>query len=161
MPAVLLRSETPMRATLPIALPAVFALLTLLGAQAHAQNGAAALMGDHIELRTPISFDVGAPTLDAAGQQVLDEVVRILRMHPDIAVDIGVHSDSTGSSAFNQRITEARARAIQTYLVTHGIAASRIQARGYGEDQPIDTNRTEEGRARNRRVEIAVRRTGS
>lgn len=146
-----------MRATLLTVLSA----LALLAASAQAQNGAAVLMGDHIELRTPIGFDTGTPNLDATGQQVLDEVVRILRMHPDIAVDIGVHTDARGSSAFNQSVSDARARAIQTYLVTHGIAASRIQARGYGEDRPIDTNSTEEGRAHNRRVEIAVRRIGS
>ncbi len=160
MPAVLLRSETLMRATLLSTFAVLTVLAAPLAAPVQAQNGAASLAGDHIELRTPITFDTGTPDMDAAGQQVLDEVVRILRMHPDIGVDIGVHTDSTGSSAFNQRISDARARSIQTYLVTHGIAAARIQARGFGEDRPIDTNSTEEGRSHNRRVEIAVRRLG-
>lgn len=140
---------------------AFFLASTMSVASAHAQNGTAVLAGDHIELRTPITFDAGTPNLTAEGRQVLDEVVRILRMHPDIAVDIGVHSDSTGSSAFNQAQTEAGAQAIRTYLTTHGIAAGRIQAQGYGEDRPIESNRTAEGRARNRRVEFAVRRIGS
>ena len=77
----------------------------LFAAPVHAQNGAAVLAGDHIELRTPITFDTGTANVDAESQQVLDEVVGILRMHPDIAVDIGVHSDSSGSSAFNQAQT--------------------------------------------------------
>lgn len=140
---------------------ASFLVVTFLASAVLAQNRSAVLAGDHIELRTPIEFDTGTPSPSAAGQQILDEVVRILRMHPDIAVDIGVHSDCTGSSAFNQSITDARARAIQLYLVTHGIAASRIRAQGYGETHPIDTNSSAEGRAHNRRVEIAVRRTGS
>jgi OOP family OmpA-OmpF porin len=135
-------------------------LLTLLAASAHAQNGAAVLSGERIELRTPITFDTGTPNVTAEGQQILDEVVRILRMHPEIAIDIGVHSDSSGSSAFNQAQTEARAHAIRIYLTTHGIAARRIQAQGFGETHPIDSNSTAEGRAHNRRVEIAVRRIG-
>lgn len=89
---------------------------------------------------------------------MLDEVVAILRQHSDVSVDIGVHTDGTGSSGFNQALTDGRARAIAVYLTSHGIMRNRVRATGYGETRPIDSNATAAGRERNRRVEITVRR---
>jgi OOP family OmpA-OmpF porin len=130
-------------------------LLHLAG-PALAQAPLARLVGDRIELLTPITFETADDAPTAEGARVLDEVVRILRLHPDVRIEVGVHTDSTGMDAFNLRVSQARAQAIQTYLVRHGIPAGRIHAEGFGETMPIDSNSTAEGRARNRRVEIRV-----
>jgi OmpA-OmpF porin, OOP family len=138
---------------------AVVALLALVASVAVAQGPARArLAGDHIELLQPVTFETGNDTLTAEGALVLDEVVRILLQHPELSVDIGVHTDSSGASGFNQALTDGRARSIASYLTGHGIMRNRVRAAGYGESRPIDSNTTAEGRARNRRVEIAVRR---
>ena len=66
------------------------------------------------------------------------------------------HTDSTGSAKTNERLSAARANAVKDYLVKNGVDASRLDAKGYGPSQPIDTNDTRAGRANNRRVEIKV-----
>ena len=71
-------------------------------------------------------------------------------------IEIGGHTDSRGSTAYNQRLSESRARAVVEYLSSKGIDSRRLKFKGYGSSKPIDTNSTEEGRARNRRVEFTV-----
>jgi len=66
------------------------------------------------------------------------------------------HTDSTGSNATNQKLSDDRANAVQNYFISKGIDAARLTAKGFGEDMPIDTNKTSQGRANNRRVEIKV-----
>ncbi len=92
------------------------------------------------------------PESEAALQQVLD----ILRAHPDLAVEIAGHTDSIGRAAFNQQLSEARAREVLSWLTAHGIPADRLRAKGYGESQPVADNRSAAGRAANRRVELRV-----
>ena len=71
-------------------------------------------------------------------------------------IEIGGHTDSEGSDSYNQKLSEGRAKSVVDYLTAHGISAERMRAIGYGESKPIDTNRTEEGRAINRRVEFTL-----
>ncbi|PZO31710.1 MAG: flagellar motor protein MotB, partial [Betaproteobacteria bacterium] len=69
------------------------------------------------------------------------------------------HTDSIGSDAYNQKLSERRAQAVKDYMVSKGVAADRIQIKGMGESQPVADNKTKEGRAKNRRVEIEFNAT--
>lgn len=86
----------------------------------------------------------------------LDEVVEVLRQHPEIKVKVDGHTDSSGNPATNLRLSQARAEAVMRYLVEKGIDASRMEARGYGDTVPIVDNITLQGRGVNRRVEFVV-----
>ena len=85
---------------------------------------------------------------------VLDELATTLRRCPETRVRLSAHTDSSGSEAYNQALSQRRADSVKTYLVQQGISESRIEARGFGEANPIANNDTAEGRAKNRRVEI-------
>ena len=73
-------------------------------------------------------------------------------------IEIQAYTDSRGSDALNQRISEDRAQSVRTYLVEKGVSADKLTAKGYGEANPVATNDTAEGRAQNRRVELAVKK---
>ncbi|HEX7770419.1 MAG TPA: OmpA family protein [Dokdonella sp.] len=95
------------------------------------------------------------PTADSIA--ILDQAVDALNRYPEIKVELNGHTDSIGTDAYNQGLSERRAQIVADYLTSHGIDASRITAvQGFGESQPIDTNDTKEGRARNRRTELNV-----
>ena len=94
--------------------------------------------------------------LNAEAREMLDRVVSWLSDHPELKVEIGGHTDSRGSDAYNQKLSENRAKAVYDYFVSHGIDASRLSYKGYGESRPIATNETDEGRQRNRRVELQL-----
>ena len=103
-----------------------------------------------------VLFAVGETELLPSAEQNLDDVIELLESEPDKAIRIEGHTDSTGPAALNLRLSEERARAVRDALVELGIDASRLNAVGMGEDFPIATNTTEEGRARNRRVDVIV-----
>lgn len=86
----------------------------------------------------------------------LDKVVAWFQSHPDARGTVEGHTDSNASPAYNQTLSENRARTVFNYLVNHGVDASRLTWHGYGLTRPVDTNATPEGRQRNRRVEIKV-----
>ncbi|HET6545252.1 MAG TPA: OmpA family protein [Rhodanobacteraceae bacterium] len=95
------------------------------------------------------------PTADSVA--ILDQAIDALNRYPQIQVELDGHTDSIGTDAYNQKLSERRAQIVYDYLTSHGIDASRITAvKGFGESQPIDTNSTREGRARNRRTELKV-----
>ena len=79
-----------------------------------------------------------------------------LERNKDVRIKIIGHTDSVGSDAANQKLSEGRAAAVREDLIKRGILADRIEAEGRGESQPVDTNETEEGRQNNRRVEIEI-----
>ncbi|HEY8009379.1 MAG TPA: OmpA family protein, partial [Rudaea sp.] len=96
-----------------------------------------------------------APT--AASVQILDEAVDTLKRYPDLHVEVDGHTDSKGTDAYNQKLSERRAQGVYNYLTAHGVDASRLDGpKGFGKTQPIDTNDTAEGRQRNRRTELKV-----
>jgi OOP family OmpA-OmpF porin len=86
--------------------------------------------------------------------RVLDEAVAIMKANPKITGEVHGHTDSTGSEAHNQRLSERRANAVRDYFIKQGIAGDRIRAKGFGESMPVASNDTAEGRAMNRRVEL-------
>jgi|SRR5581483_11854968 len=101
-------------------------------------------------------FDFDKADIKPAGREVLEGAVKTLRDNPTIHVMVEGHTDSVGSDAYNQKLSERRAKAVRDYLVRQGIEASRLTTRGYGESRPIADNTTAEGRAKNRRVEVVV-----
>ncbi len=93
---------------------------------------------------------------------ILDEVVVKLQRHPEILeIQIEGHTDDRASDEHNRRLSEARAESVRAYLIRAGIESGRLQAAGFGESQPIDTNATVSGRARNRRTVIRILRLDS
>jgi len=114
---------------------------------------------EQIALPEPIAFKTGKADIHPDSRWVLDCVAATLETHMDIALlEIGVHTDSRGSSAFNKRMSQQRADSVLAYLVGKGLPRERLVAVGYGEERPIDTNRTEDGRRRNRRVELVIKK---
>ena len=109
-----------------------------------------------IQLLEPIQFDTGKSTIKAVSFPVLDEVVEVLKSHPDVRMAIYGHTDSKGAPAMNTLLSKDRARSVLNYLGSKGIAGKRLESNGFGPDKPIDSNETEEGRAKNRRVEFKI-----
>lgn len=103
-----------------------------------------------------IFFDFNKYTLKPASYKTLNALVKELKSNPDMIIEVAGHTDNLGDDRFNMRLSQKRANAVKQYLVKHGISPNRIIAKGYGETQPITTNKTEIGRQRNRRVEIRV-----
>ena len=98
-------------------------------------------------------FATNEYSLQPASINELERVVTILRNHP-YHIEIGGHTDNIGSEASNLKLSEQRAKAVLEWLVAHGIPREQLSARGYGESRPVVSNTTEEGRSKNRRVEI-------
>jgi len=114
--------------------------------------------GDNIILNMPgnITFDTDSSRLNAKFTDTLDSVALVLGEFPKTMIDIVGHTDSTGAESYNLRLSEDRAASVRNYLLAKGIRAERMIARGLGESMPIATNETAEGRALNRRVELAL-----
>lgn len=114
--------------------------------------------GDTINLVVPsaISFAVDSAQLTPNFYESLNKVADSLKTYPDTLVQVIGHTDSTGSAAHNQQLSVNRANAVAVYLSAQGIAQERMQALGMGESQPVADNKTAEGRAQNRRVEIKI-----
>lgn len=103
-----------------------------------------------------VNFDFDSYNLRPESLKYLDDVVRMMQTFPDINVKVIGHTDSIGSDTYNQRLSSNRAQSVVSYIVMQGIAESRLQSEGWGEQYPLDDNGTDEGRARNRRVEIEI-----
>ncbi len=110
---------------------------------------------DHPRVGEKLVPSLKAPTADSV--QILDEAVDTLKRYPDIRVEVDGYTDSVGSAPYNQKLSERRAKGVYDYLMAHGIDASRMDGpKGFGKDDPIDTNDTAAGRQRNRRTELKV-----
>jgi outer membrane protein OmpA-like peptidoglycan-associated protein len=108
-----------------------------------------------------VNFDYDKSNIKSEFVPILDEAAQTLKDNPDINVRIAGHTDSIGSDEYNQRLSERRAQAVKQYLVSKGIAASRLSTEGRGEQEPIAPNTKDgrdnpEGRAMNRRAELKV-----
>lgn len=101
-----------------------------------------------------ILFESGSVALLSSSFVELDELASALKQSDWIKIEIDGHTDNQGSEELNKKLSQGRAESVKTYLVEHGIESSRLLAKGYGEEQPIATNDTEEGRKMNRRVTI-------
>lgn len=109
-----------------------------------------------VNLPEGVTFDVGSYTLRPAFRTTLDNIATSMNQYPNSLIDVYGHTDSTGSDAYNQTLSENRASTVANYLSTRGVSAARIRSQGYGETMPVGDNATEEGRRRNRRVEIKI-----
>ncbi len=110
-----------------------------------------------IQILEKVYFDFNKATIQTRSYPLLDEVVRILTENPQVnLIRVEGHTDNVGSRAYNAGLSDRRAKSIMKYLVSKGIAANRLIAKGYGFDFPIDTNATQDGRDRNRRVEFNI-----
>lgn len=101
-----------------------------------------------------VTFESGRARLLPSAAVVLDEVAASLVAHPEVRIEIAGYTDSSGSAAQNNRLAAARAEAVRSSLIRRGVSADRMVARGYGPANPVASNATSEGRARNRRVEL-------
>jgi outer membrane protein OmpA-like peptidoglycan-associated protein len=111
---------------------------------------------ERIELRQAIFFQTGKAVIMPRSFGLLDEVVVALKARPSMKVRIEGHTDIRGGRAYNLRLSQSRADSVRAYLVGNGISSDRMEAKGYGPDQPIDDNKTTAGRERNRRVEFMI-----
>ena len=101
-----------------------------------------------------INFDTGKWDLKADGQATVAEIVKMLKSAPALKVSIEGHTDNVGSAAANKTLSENRAKSVMAAIVSGGIDAKRLSSAGFGQERPIADNRSEEGRAKNRRVEL-------
>jgi outer membrane protein OmpA-like peptidoglycan-associated protein len=101
-----------------------------------------------------VYFETGKATLKPESQASLYRVAESLRGNPEVTVEIGGHTDNTGSKATNVRLSAARANAVRDFLISRGVDAARMTAKGYGPEKPVADNKTVAGRAANRRVEL-------
>lgn len=114
--------------------------------------------GDELLLRMPsgITFATDQATVQPQAQSTLDQVASTLAEYPKTMIDVLGHTDSDGSEAYNQALSERRAQAVANYLGRRGVDPVRMATMGYGETRPVASNETAEGKAQNRRVEIKI-----
>lgn len=117
---------------------------------------------NQLKLNVPadISFDVGRADIKPELRQVLDQFAQGMRNQPGVRVRVIGHTDNTGSDATNERLSGERAERVRSYLVDRGVSSQQIETAGRGAREPVASNASADGRARNRRVEIFVRDTG-
>jgi len=101
-------------------------------------------------------FGFDSSELTAEARATLDEQIAVLEKEADIKVEIAGYTDDIGPEAYNQGLSQRRAKAVEEYLISKGISLDRLEAVGYGESNPIAANDTREGRATNRRVEFNI-----
>ncbi len=108
----------------------------------------------------PITFESGSDVITSESEETLLTAVEYLTAafaaNPDLAVEIGGHTDDQGDEGFNQELSQARASAVLQYLTDSGVPAAGLTATGYGESEPVADNATSEGRAQNRRIEFTI-----
>ena len=112
-------------------------------------------VGERVLVLQDINFAFDSSVLDASSRAALDQAVQLLKQQK-VKLNIVGHTDSTGSAAYNQGLSERRASAVRSYLISAGIDAARLTSSGKGENSPVASNATREGRAKNRRVEFIV-----
>lgn len=107
-----------------------------------------------IRISQKIYFETNKSVIQGRSFEILDTVATVLADYPAISIEIQGHTDSRGPDAKNLKLSESRANAVRAYLLGKGVAPERLSARGYGEERPIDSNKTASGREANRRVEF-------
>jgi OOP family OmpA-OmpF porin len=105
-----------------------------------------------------VFFETSSARLTESSKTILDNAAAELKRYPNISVEVQAFTDSRGSDALNQKISQERANSVRDYLLNKGVDADKITAKGYGEANPVASNETVEGRAANRRVELSVKK---
>lgn len=115
-------------------------------------------IGDNITLNMPgnVTFATDSADLNAGFYDVLNSVALVLEEYDQTVVEVAGHTDSTGTNAYNQRLSERRASSVASYLATRGVRRDRMIEIGMGEERPVATNETAAGREVNRRVELTL-----
>ena len=103
-----------------------------------------------------IYFDFDKSDLLPASNEQLDKLVTLLDSYPSMRIAIHGHTDSRGSDSYNERLSDDRSKAVYHYVASKAINPNRLNYKGFGEVQPVDTNETDEGRQNNRRVEFVM-----
>jgi len=103
-----------------------------------------------------VLFDFDSATIHTAGRQLLDEILKIATLCPDVGAVVAGHADAIGDKEYNVELSERRAEAVVAYAVSKGIDPDRLTPVGFGFSQPVADNSTDEGRAKNRRIEFRV-----
>lgn len=103
-----------------------------------------------------IHFETASAILKPESTKIIDKVVKLMKEHTDLSFSIEGHTDGDGTDESNLTLSEKRAEAVRTYITENGVAASRLTVKGFGESKPIASNDTDEGKAKNRRVEFVV-----
>ena len=112
-------------------------------------------MGDTVVLHG-VNFEFNKAALTLNAKSLLDKVAEALVARPDIKVEVDGHTDGKGTDAYNQNLSESRAKSVASYLVMRGVEKTRMSSKGFGKSMPIADNTTDEGREQNRRVELKV-----
>src|SRR5690606_3545505 len=118
-----------------------------------------ARQGDNLVLRMPsdVTFATAQSSINPGFHATLDDVAAVLNRYDQSVVDIIGHADSDGAEDFNLNLSRQRASSVAQYLVSRNVLADRLYVGGRGENEPVATNATAEGKSRNRRVEIMIR----
>ena len=103
-----------------------------------------------------IEFDVNKASIRASSFSVLDQAAQILGEYSGLKVEIAGHTDDTGAHDYNVKLSQERADSVKSYLVSKGISADRITARGAGPDEPLLSEKTSSARQKNRRIEFRI-----
>jgi len=114
--------------------------------------------GENINLSLPggVTFGNDQTAINSSFQGPLNSIAEVLVAYPETKLVVSGHTDSTGAASYNQDLSERRALSVKRYLVNRGVPSNRISTVGYGEDQPVASNNTAAGKAKNRRVEIEI-----
>ena len=106
--------------------------------------------------KSGVYFDTEKYNINAKSQATLNKLADIFKEYPDSNILVEGHTDNTGSESYNLTLSKNRAQAVTNYLVNNGLSSGRFETKWYGESQPKYDNSTAEGRAKNRRVELAI-----
>lgn len=109
-----------------------------------------------LTFKSDFTFPVNSSSISAGLYNELDRVAQVLSSYPQTTIVVAGHTDSTGSESYNQTLSQQRADSVKNALIQRGVAAQRITAIGYGENQPVADNNTDYGRQRNRRVNVFI-----
>jgi len=120
------------------------------------ERGRAEYRKGRIVVLGKIRFKTDSAELLGSSDPILDDVATTMKRNPGLKVKVEGHSDNVGDAGYNRKLSGERARSVKLALMRRGVAANRLDAEGYGETRPIATNKTERGRAKNRRVEFRI-----
>jgi OOP family OmpA-OmpF porin len=119
------------------------------------------LTASSITIGEKVQFATGSAEILPVSHGLLDEVAQVLNDNPQIdLLQVEGHTDSTGTAAFNRKLSQQRAESVLKYLAGKGVRAGRMQAKGFGPDKPIADNATDDGKEKNRRVEFNILKQG-
>jgi outer membrane protein OmpA-like peptidoglycan-associated protein len=112
--------------------------------------------GGTVQLLKPIEFETGRATIKPVSYPIMDEVVDLLKSRPSMRIGVYGHTDSRGIPGNNLKLSKDRAAAVRNYLTGKGVDPKRLESEGFGQTKPVAPNETDEGRAKNRRVEFKI-----